>query len=96
MPYVQDIAPITVSETDTVVIQAEVMDPDDDELSFKVDSKDFVQVGNVFTWETTYDDAGEYMVTVTVSDGVDEVSKEVGVKVENINRPPTIIDIIKK
>ena len=42
------------------------------------------------TKQTDYDDAGEYDVKLTVSDGVDTVTEDVHVTVLNRNRPPVI------
>jgi len=93
-PVLEEIADIAVDETDTVVLAPSASDPDDEELTFSVDSDKFSEVDGVFEWETTYDDAGAYSVTVTASDGEDEVSQEVKITVENVNRAPVIEDII--
>ena len=45
------------------------------------------------TYKTTYDDAGEYKVTIKVTDGKDSVSQDVKVTVKNVNRPPILQDI---
>ncbi|MDP2749468.1 MAG: putative Ig domain-containing protein [Nanoarchaeota archaeon] len=42
------------------------------------------------TWQTTEADAGEYLVTITVSDGVSQVSKKVLVVLATRNRAPAI------
>jgi len=42
-------------------------------------------------YATTYDDAGEHYVKVTVSDGQLEISQNVKVTVSNLNRPPVFI-----
>ena len=95
-PVLDEIRDIEVEETDTLVIELEAIDLDGDELSYSVDDERFAQDGNSFTWETTYDDAGEYVVTVTVSDGVDATSQEVTITVDNVNRAPVILDIVQK
>jgi len=95
-PILEEVEDIKVKETDTVVIELVANDPDGDELNYELDDERFVQDGTVFTWETTYDDAGEYLVTVSVSDGVDVTSQQVTVSIENVNRPPVIFDIIQK
>jgi VCBS repeat-containing protein len=87
---------IGARETDTIVIELEAWDDDGDEMSFAIDDGRFVQDENMFTWETTYDDAGEHLVTVSVSDGTDTVSQEVAITIENVNRAPIILDIIQK
>ena len=43
------------------------------------------------TYETSFDDAGEYEVTVTASDGKLEVSETVEITVNDVNRPPVFI-----
>jgi nitrogen fixation protein FixH len=91
-PVMEEIQPIEVKETETVTIKPVVTDPDGDEISFTISEP----VGDDGIWETTYDDAGEYTVTVTASDGTDSVSQDVRVVVENVNRPPVIIGIAQK
>ncbi len=93
-PVLKEIKGVAVKETETVVLEPEASDPDDDGLTFDIDSDKFSAVDGRFEWKTTYDDAGEYNVKVTVSDGGDEVSQTVKVTVENVNRAPVIEDII--
>ena len=95
-PVLEEIDAIEAKETDTVVIELMANDLDDDELIYEIDDERFVQEGNVFTWETNYDDAGEHIVTVSVFDGTDVTSQQVTITIENINRPPVIVDIIQK
>ena len=95
-PVLEEIDDIGVMETDRVLIELEAKDDDGDDLSYGIDDERFTQDGNVFTWETTYDDAGEHLVTVSVSDGVDTTNQEITVTVENVNRPPVILDIVQK
>lgn len=93
-PVLEKIAAIMAKETDKVEIIPVASDADSDELSFSVDNADFKMVDGKFEWDTTYDDAGEYTVTLTVSDGEDEISQEVEITIENVNRPPIIEDIV--
>ena len=95
-PQISEIGDIKAKETDTVTINVAALDDDGDELSCSIDDSRFVQDGSAFTWETSYDDAGDHLVTVSVSDGVDTTSQEVTVTVENVNRPPVIRDIGQK
>ncbi|MFC1768767.1 hypothetical protein ACFLZX_03300 [Nanoarchaeota archaeon] len=89
VPVIEDIEDIRVQETDDVSIRVLVTDPDEDTLSIAISDP----VGDDGVWETTYDDAGVYNVIITASDGEDEVSQEVTVTVENVNRPPVIVGI---
>jgi len=95
-PVLQSVNNIESKETDKITIELIAEDLDGGSIAYKVDDQRFAQDGNVFIWETTYDDAGEYTFTVSASDGVDTASQQVNVKVENVNRPPVILDIVQK
>jgi len=92
LPIMEELSDIVVKETDTVEIEPEATDPDGNDLTFTISDP----VGDGGVWETTYDDSGVYDVTVTVSDGEDEVSQTIKVTVENVNRPPVITAIQNK
>ncbi|RMF05616.1 PKD domain-containing protein [Candidatus Woesearchaeota archaeon] len=85
-PVIEELAPIEVNEGETVRIEPVVSDPDGDdvELSFSgwMTSSEYT---------TTYDDAGEYTVTVTASDGKASVSRDVTIIVHDVNRPPEFV-----
>src|SRR3989338_4159301 len=70
-PQVSELDDIEDKETDAVTINVAALDEDGDELSYSIDDSRFVQDGSAFTWETGYDDAGDHLVTVSVSDGVE-------------------------
>lgn len=93
-PVLEKIADIKTKENGIIVLEPKAADPDNDPLAFSIDSDKFKKTDNRFEWKTTYDDAGEYSVTVTVSDGKDEVSQKIKITVENVNRPPVIEDVI--
>lgn len=95
-PALEKVEDINAKETDKVVIELKASDPDGEGVSYSIDNEKFLQDGSIFTWETTYDDAGEYTLTVSASDGVDTASQQVKVAVENANRPPVILDIVQK
>ncbi len=72
-------------------------DPDGDDLSISFASDDlpddveFEDHGDgtgTFTWQTTYENAGEYTASFTLSDGDEEVGIEVPITVNDVNRPP--------
>ena len=90
-PVVEDLTPISVKETETVRLDVKASDPDGDALTVTIPDP----VGNDGVWETTYDDAGTYPLTVSVSDGETTVTTDVEITVENVNRAPVIKDIIK-
>ncbi|MBI2650986.1 hypothetical protein HYX01_00780 [Candidatus Woesearchaeota archaeon] len=95
-PVLKEIEDINVKETSSIVIELEASDHDGDKIEYEIDDKRFVQDGNKFTWKTGYDDAGDYLVTASVSDGTDKTTQQFKVKVENVNRAPVILDIIQK
>jgi len=91
-PVLELIDDISVKENEVVVIEPVATDADGDELTFTISDP----VGDDGEWQTTYDDAGSYEVTVEVSDGEDSVSQVVNIDVENVNRPPVITNIAKR
>ena len=90
-PILEDILDISIEETGIVIIEPEAFDPDGDEIEFTISDP----VGDDGVWETTYEDSGIYAVTVTAYDGIDEVSQEIIIEVENVNRAPVILDIVQ-
>jgi len=84
-PVLEEIDDIVVFETETVTIEAEASDEDEDELTITYSGW---MSSNTYT--TNYDDAGNYTVTVNVTDGTDSVSQDVAITVNNKNRAPVI------
>ena len=95
-PLLERIRDIMSKETDNIVITALAADSDNDQINYSISDKRFEQDNNVFTWQTDYDGAGTYEVTLTASDGKDSTSQTFSVNVENVNRAPAIIDIVQK
>ena len=95
-PEMKEISAIEVGETENVAISLDAVDPDWDEIQYSISDSRFKQEGSTFTWETTYDDAGSYEVTITASDGTDTAAQQVLVEVKNVNRAPVILDIVQK
>ena len=90
LPKITGLESVSVQEGETVTLQPEVTDLDNDELTVTISEP----VGDDGVWETSFTDNGEYLVTVTVSDGKDIVTKNIQVMVEDINVAPEIVDII--
>lgn len=95
-PTLEKINDIEARETDRIVITALATDADKDPVTYSISDSRFKQDGNMFTWETDYDSAGTYEVTVTAGDGTDKVSQTFRVDVANVNRPPVIVDVEQK
>ena len=77
---------IKVEETETIRINPVVSDPDGDPLT--VTYSGFMDTASL---RTDYGDAGEYVVTVTVSDGIHNVSQDVTIIINQRNRPPVFV-----
>ena len=77
---------IEISETEQLVLRPEASDPDNDPVtvtfSLPADANG--------TWQTGFDAAGNYSITITASDGKLETARVVQVTVKNRNRAPTI------
>ncbi|MBR9677439.1 hypothetical protein GOV04_04820 [Candidatus Woesearchaeota archaeon] len=91
-PTLDAIEDITVDETGTISITPNAIDSDGDELSFTISEP----VGDDGAWETSFEDAGQYTVTVTVSDGELTDSQPVLVTVNNVNRAPVITGVFQE
>jgi hypothetical protein len=85
-PLLKQIDDIEIKEGETIRLSPVAEDPDLDPLIVKYSG--FISSD---AYETTYDDAGQYIVTVTVSDGKDETSQNVSIKIENTNREPQLV-----
>ena len=79
---------ITVDEGQTVKIDAKAIDPDNDPVTLTFSGW---MTGPEKT--TTYEDAGEYTVIITASDGKKETQEEIKIIVKNVNRAPKISSI---
>ena len=95
-PVMEQIGSLKSKETDEVTITVHATDPDGDALKYEISNSKFKQDGNIFTWNTGYDSAGEYNLTVSVSDGTDTTEEAFVLTVENVNRPPVIVDVVQK
>ena len=73
-----------VQETEFVRLNPQAIDADNDKIVYTF-SKPLDEQGE---WQTTYDDAGEYPITITASDGVTETKEEIILIIENKNQPP--------
>ncbi len=92
-PILEEIQDIEINEGQSVVIEVLASDPESDDLIYTINDSRFSQSENVFTWGTDFEDAGEYIFTVTVSDSDFSVATTVSVIVLEANRPPLSITI---
>ena len=75
-----------INETESISLAPQVEDPDADPLVY-IFTAPLDETGE---WQTTYGDAGEYTVTVTVSDGLSEVSEDILITVNRKEAEPVI------
>lgn len=85
-PTLKQIGNITVSEGETIRLPISATDREGDPLTTTITG--FMSTP---TYTTTYDDAGEYTVKVTVTDGVFTTSEIVHITVADRNRPPVFV-----
>ncbi len=82
----EDLETINVKENEQVKLNVKVTDPDKDAVTYGF-SKPLDKRGE---WKTNYGDAGEYIVTITATDGVHSVEKKVKINVQRVNVAPVI------
>ncbi len=80
---------ITIKESEVVNLKPKAKDADEDVIEYTF-SEPLDESGR---WETDYSDAGEYLITVTASDGKLETSRQVLLIVERVNVAPEITDV---
>ena len=85
-PAVVDDSTVRVKENEMVRLKVRVRDPDNDKVTYSY-SKPLNSLGE---WKTNYGDAGEYMVTISATDGKLTTEKKVKLVVQRVNVPPTI------
>ncbi len=69
------------NEGDEIIITVEASDPDEDDLNYSINDDRFQSHSSTFIWQTNYDDAGEYDIEVTVSDGTYSASSPIKIVV---------------
>ena len=83
-PVLDSIAPITASEGDLVAVVPHATDPDGNAIAYYFSSP----LDNTGKWLAGLNDAGTYAATVTASDGIDTVSQNIQITINNVNRAP--------
>lgn len=83
---------ISVREGEKINLDPRSVDADNDHVKFYFE-KPFNDEG---VWNTGFEDSGEYDLEVTASDGRTDVTKNINVNVEDVNRAPIINSISDK
>jgi hypothetical protein len=81
VPVLVEINDITANEGDQVILIVSATDPDEDKLTYTINDSRFAQNNNSFMWQTDYEDSGKYDIKIIISDGIEEISSEVEIKV---------------
>lgn len=85
-PVLKRIADIVVDEGDSIVLPVNAYDPEGDEI--------FITYSGFMdsdSYDSTFDDAGVYEQSVTVSDGVLSTTEVFSITIENKNRAPVFV-----
>jgi len=98
-PVINSFAPeensINIEEGDNIKFMIDVSDLNDDELLYKWSVNDeVVSDTDEMLFDTGFDDAGEYDISVSISDGISDLNKEWHVNVNNVDLE-SIIDRIQ-
>lgn len=99
IPLLEEIGDRVIDETETLEFAINATDPDGDDLTYEVegDLVDYFDLDTLtFSWDSTYDDAGTYNMTFTVSDGEADTSESITITVNNVNRAPVLDPIGEK
>jgi hypothetical protein len=97
-PKISPIEDKSVDENSLLSFTVDAVDLDDDSLTFTVEGlpSGAVFADQTFNWTPSFDQAGTYEVTFTVSDSQAQDSVTVNIKVNNINQPPVFNAIYDK
>ncbi|MBR9683151.1 hypothetical protein GOV03_01270 [Candidatus Woesearchaeota archaeon] len=77
---------INVNENELVDLKLKVEDPDEDEIEYSFS----LPLNELGKWKTNYGDAGEYVVSITATDGKLTARKDILLVVNRMNVPPVI------
>ncbi len=77
---------ISVKENQLVKLNVQVEDPDEDPVEYSFTAP----LSKEGEWQTNYGDAGEYVVTLSATDGLLTSEEKVRIVVERVNVAPTV------
>ena len=93
-PIIEPIYRIIIYENETVDLYVDAYDAEEDEFTYEINDSRFIQDDedeSHFTWQTGYEDEGDYSFFVITSDGELTSSKKFSVKVLNRNKAPELV-----
>ncbi|MBW2974031.1 hypothetical protein KY346_06615 [Candidatus Woesearchaeota archaeon] len=77
-----------MKENETFALTPDVIDLDDDAVTVDVTSPFSIE-----GYAASFEDSGEYLITIEADDGYTEITKQISLEIENVNRPPRMHDI---
>ena len=81
-----DLQVIEVNENEMVKLNVKVTDPDQDSVEYTFTPP----LNKLGQWKTNYGDAGEYIITLTATDGKLTTKKQMKMVVNRVNVPPVV------
>lgn len=81
-----EVQTVRIKENEVVRLRVKVADPDGDNVTYQFSAP----LDKEGAWKTNYGDAGEYLATITATDGRLKTEKSVKIVVERVNVPPVI------
>lgn len=88
-PSLEWLGNVRADENETIALNLNDTDADGDELSYSFSS--FFSSDGV--WTPSFDDAGVYAVTVTVTDGKNTTNKTITITVDGVDRAPEFLPV---
>jgi len=93
---------VRVDEGDVIEFTVRGSDPDNDRLAITLAAGlpqaaglvDHQDGSATFTWQTAFDQAGEYAAVLTISDGEARVEARVPIVIGNVNRAPEVVNAV--
>ncbi|HLC60620.1 MAG TPA: CARDB domain-containing protein [Candidatus Nanoarchaeia archaeon] len=67
-PILNKMINLSANETDKIIINLSAFDADFDDLDYSINLSQFSKSSNIFVWNTTTNDSGNYTIVATVSD----------------------------
>ncbi|MBU0466767.1 MAG: hypothetical protein KJ718_02580 [Nanoarchaeota archaeon] len=93
-PTIQPIDDIFANENETLVVTINATHPENETMTYFILPEGyFEQDDNIFTWQTDFEDWGNYTFEAQVSDGYFTNSTIFNVIISNVNRPPFFFPI---
>ena len=88
------------SEGERIAVQFTATDINSDPLTYAClgvpDNAEFDRMTGEFTWQTDYQDAGEYMLTVSVNDGTVSTTRRIVLTVRDVPQAPVFEPIVNQ